>query len=206
MRARYEEHHPDWLLTVSEVDDGPWIKAATVMPALAASSAEIVIVADADIWCDGLADAVAAVTGGYPWALPHRMVRRLNEQATAEVLAGRDPASIGDLAMVQRPYVGIAGGGLVVARRRLLLEAPLDARFVGWGREDESWGLALETLAGGPWRGSAPLFHLWHPPQERPTRSRGSPANEALRMKYVKAHGNPDEMRRLLAGGALRSQ
>lgn len=204
MRDRYEEHHPDWLLTVSEVDDGPWIKAAAVMPALAASSAEIVIVADADIWCDGLADAVAAVTGGYPWALPHRMVRRLNEKATAKVLDGRDPAQVRDGELVQRPYIGIAGGGALVARRQLLLEVPLDARFVGWGREDESWGMALETLAGGPRRGSEPLHHLWHPPQDRPTRSKGSPANEALRMKYVKAHGNPDEMRRLLAGATAR--
>lgn len=191
---------------MAEAAEGPWIKAAAVMPAIAASEAEIVVVADADVWCEGLPAAVDAVVAGHPWSVPHRMVRRLNETATAEVLGGRDPASVSDRELVQRPYVGIFGGGVVVARRRLLLEVPLDARFIGWGREDNAWGEALQTLAGGPWRAGDPLYHLWHPPQSRPTRAKGNPASEALRKKYLQAFGKPDEMRRLLAGGALRPQ
>jgi len=42
--------------------------------------------------------------------------------------------------------------------------------MTGWGREDDSWGVALKTLAGKPFHLRGRLWHLWHPPQARPDR------------------------------------
>lgn len=164
------------------------------MPAITRSRAEIVAVMDADVVCHGLDQAVEAVRAGAAWAMPHRGVYRLTADATALVLAGAMPEG---LPTEQPPYLGVEGGGCVVARRRTLLEVPLDPRFIGWGQEDESWGVALRELLGPPHRVKRPLFHLWHPPQRRLTRSRGSMESWALRTRYFRARHDKAAMRRL---------
>jgi len=164
------------------------------MPAVEASSADVLVIADADVWCDGLDAAVRAVAGGAPWSQPHRMVHRLSETATERVLAGADWHG---LPLAQWPYVGFEGGGIVVARRETLLEVPMPV-FFGWGGEDESHAHALRTLAGPPWRGDADLVHCWHPPQERMSRRWGSDEGRALVKRFQAARGNPAAMRQLL--------
>lgn len=187
-----------WPVTVAWAPAGAWCKAAAVMPAIEQSTAAAVIVADADCWTDGLDAAVAAVAAGAPWAQPHATVHRLTAAATDRVHDGAPLA--GELE--QPAYEGVIGGGFVVARRDVLLDVPLDARFLGWGQEDTSWGLALTTLAGEPWRGAADLFHLWHPPQSRWSRGRGSPASWSLYQRYRTARADPDAMRALIEEAA----
>lgn len=165
------------------------------MPAVERCSADIVVLADADCFTDGLEDAIAAVAGGAGWGIPHRTVHRLHEKGTAAVLAGK-PWNRQPLA--QKAYRGIEGGGYVVAKRDTLLEIPLDPRFVGWGQEDEAHAIALRCLRGPPWRGDAPLVHLWHPPQQRLSRTRGSREGWNLRRRYLRARQSPDQMRFLL--------
>lgn len=196
---RWAERHPDWTVTLAELAWGPWVKALAVMPAIVESSADVIVVADADVACDEVTSAVQAVLDGAAWAIPHGKVHRLTSAATAEVYGGADPADLGWEALAEDPYWGVAAGGLVVLTRPLALEIPLDPRFTGWGGEDHSWGFALSTLAGDPERGEAPLWHLWHPPAERVTRVIGSHASEALRRRYRDARIQADDMRRVVA-------
>jgi hypothetical protein len=200
--ARYCEHHPGWRLTRS-LGPEPWVKAASVMPAIERSDAEIVVVADADVWCAGLTRAVEAVKGGAPWAIPHTIVHRLTESSTLSYMAGADYRQ---LATAEKPRKGVEGGGFVVARRETLLEAPLDPRFVGWGQEDLAWALSLYCLAGPPWRGSDPLIHLFHPPQARLDRKWGSLEGKALHRRYTKARLDPDAMRKIIEEGRLHAR
>lgn len=174
---------------------GVWIKADAVMPAAEATNAEIVVVADADCWSEGVTQAVEAVAEGAAWAMPHRGVLRLTEAATERFLAGEPPEG---LPLEERAYLGWEGGGIVVARRETVLAVPMDRRFVGWGCEDESWALALSCLAGRPVRIKQPLIHLWHPPQPREDRRQGNPTNFALLRRYVAARRDPAAMRSLL--------
>lgn len=197
VRSCYAEHHPDWELIDAPAPEGPWCKGAAVNQAVRECDAEIVIQADADVWCDGLERAVyALVCGKASWAVPHRLVHRLGESATTAVLQGAEWRGQSDLA--QRPYEGLWGGGIVVARREALLDCPIDPRFQTWGQEDESWALALHCLYGKGWRGTADLVHLFHPPQERLSRRRGSRESWALRQRYHAARRSPDAMRALL--------
>lgn len=175
----------------------PWRKAGAVAPVVSASRAAIIVIADADCLCDGLPEAVKAVEEGAPWAIPHAGVFRLTEASTERVYDGAFPEG---LELEQRAYRGYAGGGFVVAPRETLIDIPLDPRFEGWGQEDESWAMALNTLAGQAWRGKSPLFHLWHPPQERLTRKHGSIANNQLFRRYRSANGKPASMRALIEG------
>jgi hypothetical protein len=195
IRERYASFRPEWEVVEGPAPEGAWCKAAAVNPAVEASEAEIVIQGDADCWTDGLADAVAAVEAGAAWAIPHLKVHRLSEEGTAAVLAG-EPWKGQPLS--QRPYVGFAGGGFLVASREALVAAPLDPRFRAWGNEDESHSYCLNALYGPPWRGEAGLYHLWHPSQERLSRRWGSQENRDLRNRYFKARNDPDAMRALL--------
>lgn len=198
VRHLYEERHPDWEVVEAPAPDGPWCKGAAVNRAVAGSGAEIVVLADADVWVDGLAEGIVAVEGGAPWAVPHLQVHRLDELGSRAVLEG-EPCQ--GQPVVQKPYQGVWGGGFVVAPRTVLEAVPIDERFVGWGQEDECHAVALSTLVGAAWRGSADLWHLWHPPQERMTRRRGSKANWELRCRYMKARNNPAVMAALVEEG-----
>lgn len=197
---RWRETFPSWDLTVSAAPSGDWVKAAAVMPAVVASAADVIVVADADVWCDGVAEAVSAVADGGWWAVPHFLVHRLGQRATQAVYGGLSPRDAAVLHGVdQAPYVGVEAGGLVVLGRELALDVPLDPRFLGWGGEDHAWGYALSSMVGVPWRGRQDLWHLWHPPQNRRTRLIGSSKSEALRRRYRDARSHPSDMRRLVA-------
>ena len=180
---------------VADGSHGPWVKANVVMPAIERSTADVVIVHDADVWVsDGLQGAVKALRAGFAWSVPHRAVNRLTAASTAAVLAGAEPDD-GDLEEV--PYLGVAAGGVVAVRRDVALDTPMDPRFEGWGGEDHAWGFALHGLHGVPWRGDAPLWHLWHPPQPRVDRKVGSHRSEQLRRRYLMAALEP-EMRAIV--------
>ena len=191
-------------LELQQSASGAWSKGDAINKgARWRDDAEILVVADADCWTDGIAAAVAAVEAGADWAVPHKTVHRLTEQSTAYLLAGcKEPLALeteecevnGD-----GPYNGMHGGGIVVVRRDVLLGIPFDERFEGWGGEDASWRDAMLTLVGAPWCGQDPLFHLWHPPQPRISRKVGSRENAALRTRYVRANRKPKQMRALLA-------
>jgi hypothetical protein len=56
----------------------------------------------------------------------------------------------------------------------------------------------LRWMAGPAWRSEGPLWHLWHPPQERLTRRVGSRASEQLRGRYRRAR-RVEDIERLVA-------
>src|SRR5581483_2655576 len=155
VRARWAEMYPSWEIVEGHCAEGPWCKAAAVMDGARQAHGHLVVVAGAE------------------WAIPHDQVHRLDRGATTDVVAGSwDPDHL--KRVEQRPYRGHAGGGILVMPASSLDRVPPDPRFVSWGQEDDSWALALTTLVGRPWRGFSPLWHLWHPPQERLTRRVGN--------------------------------
>lgn len=193
VRARYP-----WPVVLGEVS-GEWCKARAVAAALRGVSVDVLVVADADVWCSTTPDIVEAVRAGPRWGVPHRGIRRLTEAATTRVLAGADPERFGGADLVEPPSRTHDGGGIVVLRPDAWADVPMDPRFVGWGHEDDAWGLALWTLLGPPARGRGRLWHLWHPPQQRITRKVGSTESLTLFERYRRAHNRPAAMRALLA-------
>lgn len=196
IRRRYAEEFPDWNLSIGTTGE-PWIKAHAVMPAIQASTAEIIVVADADCWTTGLPRAIERIEAGASWAVPHGRVYRLTESSSQAFMGGGDWEN---QTWDRKPYVGLRGGGFVIAPRQTLIDVPLDPSFIGWGQEDASWGLALSALAGAGWRGNAPLIHLWHPPQEYELHKWGSVASKRRHQLYVRARRKPQMMRDLLEG------
>lgn len=210
--TRYLTEHPSWDIRLTPDrpdDDGPWVKAEAVAAALADGVAsEIVVVADADVWCDGLPAAVAAVQAGREWAVPHHAVYRLTPESTTLLLGGGPPPDTrlphsllrGKIAETHK---GVAGGGIVVIRRGVWDVCPMDARFRGWGQEDLAWGWALARLFGPPHREAYPMLHLWHPPAPRRSRANGSEESMALYRRY-RSEYTPDGVRAILAEAGAR--
>lgn len=194
--SRLAEH--PWPVVIGRHDDGEWCKALAVADALEQTDAETLIVHDADVWCDGLPEAVDAVQAGAAWAIPHpptRGIHRLTEASTVRYLAG-EPLAV--LPLAESRYDGVAGGGIAVVTRSIYEACPLDPRFRGWGGEDESWGHALRALHGTAPRGPSPLVHLWHPSQPRITRRTGSEASSTLRKRYARARFRPHQIAALI--------
>lgn len=171
--AEYQRTFPGVPIHVADDggDDGNgWSKGHAVSAALRLTSpdADVIIVADADSWCDAITGAVRAVEAfEYNWATPHHSVSRLSLQATTEVLGGVHPHAGLELIEGHRPYAAVLGGGITVIRREMLEATPIDPRFRDWGGEDVSWAIALSARHGKPWQGTVPLYHLWHPPYQR---------------------------------------
>jgi hypothetical protein len=193
-----------WPVVMAECP-GAWCKAEAVSAALDFASGDdddVLIVHDADVILDlaSLRDTVAHVEDGtVEWAIPHTLVMRMTAESTAAYYEGM---LVGKPDLVRWPYIGMAGGGCVVLRRRTYDDCPLDRRFVGWGDEDQSWGWALGTLHGLPWRAPADLFHLWHAPQPGAQGARSaSLASNRLRRAYRAYRSNPEAMRALVAAG-----
>lgn len=200
----YSSQHPGYQLVCGVPEPGqPWCKAEAVAHAAREATGNIFVIADADSWTDRLTDAVSAVESGWSWAMPHYAVHRLNRKATDSVYRGIPPDRFTRTSSCysQSPYVGIPGGGITVLPRETYESAPLDPEFRGWGQEDEAWAMALRVLFGRPWRPSrdAPLWHLWHPPQNRISRATGSDQSREVLFRYKQAR-TPELMSYRLLG------
>lgn len=198
VQARWE----GWELHTGDGNtDAGYSRSRAILDAASKTDADVLVVTDADVFLDGPIEPALIEAERYGWAVPHLLLHRLSPESTRLVLDGADwhglPLSQ-DNPQDRKPYRGNETGTLVVVTREALNTAPPDPRFVQWGSEDEAWGKALRTLVGPPWRGSADLVHLWHPPQPRRSRTVGNPANAALARRYHKARHNPAAMRALI--------
>jgi hypothetical protein len=195
VRGWYATHHPAWDVVVAEhAGPGPWCKAAAVQTGLSRTRRRVIVVADADAITPDVGECAAVVESAQaPWAVPHRSVYRLNEPATAAVWDGaplpdwRAP-HIRLRDQVREIHRAVTGGGVVVLDRGCWEGAPMDARFRGWGQEDLAWGWALARVYGMAYQRHGPLFHLFHPAQERVSRSVGSTRGQDLWRRYSRAY------------------
>lgn len=203
--AHLSEHHGGYALAELNADQ-PWSKGAAiaewdVMANLRGDHerTDMYAITDADVIVDPAAVSAAievVAAGRAQWAMPHRQVWRLDRASTTALLAGE----LSGARRYERRYQGVEGGGMVVIAADLYRQAPFDTRMVGWGGEDLAAGIAWRTLAGPPWRGQAPLVHLWHPPQPKLTPAVGSRANHLLLGEYRKVAGDPSRMRDVIHG------
>ena len=198
----YTERCPTWTVILGRCPDGPWVKGRAVADALERSTADIVVIADGDVWCDATPDAAERGLRAHRWAMPHRWVKRISQHGTDAVLSGE--RTMRNAPHEKREYNACQGGGIVVITRELYDRCPLDPRFAGWGHEDEAWAYALRLLHGQRWTNpDGRLWHLWHPPQPR-NGAYGAPASVELRNEYRAVYKRKDRagMAELVAAAA----
>ena len=202
VQDRYATTCPDWDIVVGDSPTGPWCKALAVLDALRRTTADRLVIADADVWCEQVRQATETP---HPVVIPHRLVLRLDQSSTDRLLAGEQ----GEPTLDRYPYTGRAGGGVTILTRDVWNQVPMDPRFIGWGQEDDAWWLAMIAVLPRPVRFKHDLIHLWHPPQPKmfpqrdgegePPPQWGSPESKALLERYEEARIRPDTMRALIA-------
>jgi hypothetical protein len=209
VQARYRALFSDWEMVAAEGPAGEtWCKGAVVARGLERARGRVLVVADADcvVAPEALREAVDLVERGAPWVVPHRMVYRLNEVETARWLA-RSPDSLSAPSSrpsdcARPPYLGYAGGGLVVVNRALYeVCGGIPRDFLGWGAEDEALAVILDTMLGPHHRLDYPLIHLWHPSARRGSLRAAYRANRTLLGHYLRARGNLPMMWALVQRG-----
>lgn len=199
VQDRYAEHHPGWEIITGTTDVPGFSRTQAILDARSKTDADVLVVADADTWCDGLPEAIDHLSLG--WAVPHLLIHRLAESSTLRVLGGahwKGQQLSTDNCQDSRPYRGHEAGTLLVLTAETFDAAPPDPRFVGWGQEDDAWALTLRTMVGSPWRGTADLVHLWHPAEPRQSRVKGNPDNVALCRRYARANRRREQMAELI--------
>jgi hypothetical protein len=181
-------------LVIADHDGEPYSKALAVMTAAQQIDADIVVVHDADVITNHLPLVIAQLGKRWRWAIPHTTVARLSCEQTEDYYNGVMP----ELSASDEFHTGVMGGGVVAVFRDDLLRIPFDVRFKGWGGEDTSWGKAMRTLVGEPFRHTSTLIHLWHQPQQRINRAYGSEETLERMLKYCDAFRNPIQMQELV--------
>lgn len=182
---------------------GEWSKGEAIADALdQAKGARVFVLADADSYLHDPAHLIMAIAqvvdGGHAWAVPHHTIYRLNAKESLRLC--ENPGAPARLGWTCRPmYYAVPGGGItVITRAAFDLVGGIDARFLGWGGEDLTFGWALETLVNDGYRGLGQLVHLWHP--HPAPNLRGSAASEALVATYKAARNIPRRMAAVVAG------
>lgn len=201
VQDRYAEHHPDWEIVTGTTDVEGFSRTQAILDARSKTDADTFVITDADVWSDGVGEAVDHAEG---WAIPHLLLHRLAESSTLRVLGGshwKGQQLSDDNVQDSRPYRGHEAGTLLVVAAEAFDTALPDPRFVGWGSEDAAWSIALRALVGPPWRGDADLVHLWHPAEPRKSRVVGNDDNANLLRRYRNARRNPELLADLIEEG-----
>lgn len=199
VRTLYERKHPAWEVVTAPGPDGEFSRAGAICEAALRASGEVFVVADSDVWSEGLKPAVDAVAKGAHWATPATRVVRMGPLAAENATQGTPFSDEGGVTESKVPC-----GGAVVLSRKAFCRVPPDTRFVGWGAEDSAWALALNALFGEPIQIATRLWHLWHP--AAPDAGKPSATTLTLLERYHKARRDAQAMESLVReAGALRS-
>jgi hypothetical protein len=200
VKKRYETCMPDLELVIGEDEGQPFNRARARNMAAARASGDLFILADADIFFGTrLIDKIKMMADRHPWLIPFSRGYKLNPLATRRVTqtgALQLPKTL-SVADIQENCTSLGGFMNVMSRRAFETVGGMDERFMGWGPEDLTFTMALDTLVGKHFRMDETIFHLWHPPAER--YHQYTPSNEELKNRYCQANGNAGAMKQLIS-------
>lgn len=207
----------------------PFSKAAAINDAFRRSHGDIIVILDSDAYLDAdwIQHCAARLRmqrrkGVQSWFVPYHHLYRLTRRASARLMTS-DPCH--PLQFSSPPPAGDVDGRdgsgplnvygamcTIVPREAFIEVGGMDPRFRGWGAEDYAFALALDWLWGRRHHTPNDILHVWHPSfmtggqgklwQVKMWENQTEPGmNDALGVRYQKAAGDPDAMRRLVNEG-----
>jgi predicted glycosyltransferase involved in capsule biosynthesis len=197
----YENTMPEVEVCVGKSDTDPFNKSQAVNIAVQQSTRDILVIADADIFCDPMliVESVRQLDN-YAWIIPYRNIIKLSHDDTQTVLQSEAKWPL-NVALSRSEFLdasSFVGALNVVPRKYFNRVRGFDERFAGWGREDDAFSFALDTLCGTHKRIETTIYHFWHPF----VGTTGNPnihANTELWWAYRNAYGNPNAMSEVIA-------
>ena len=227
LRQYWEHALPEAELIVGDAPGDPFSKTCAVNAAFRESTGDVIALVDADCYIDPsvvLECAEEIRTGRHRpqpepvWFVPYRHLYRLTRVSTLILTASEPddpflfatPPADDEVGPKGGSNFGHWYGALIQIFPREAFERVhgMDARFRGWGGEDVSLVLAIDTLFGVHRTTSNQVVTLWHTVQSMPGTN-----PELLRLwegqedprknwktagRYRKALRNPEAMRALI--------
>ncbi len=211
-------------------DRRPFCKTAALNRGFEKAKGDIIVLLDADCYIRGqvIRDCAGKIRSsrrrGIPlWYVPYRRFYRLSETASKQLIASDpadpvrfpDPPAYDD---VEQPEIASTGhwwGALIqiMPREAFAKVGGMDERFRGWGGEDVSFMIAVDTLYGKHKTSNNPVCHVWHPTIIDTTKGfsrlweyqQSAGSNDYLAKQYRLARGDAEAMRRVVGRSALKA-
>lgn len=201
MKRFHEAMFPGAEICIGESTSYPFNKSKAFNDAARQATGDIFVLIDADILCNPqtIRQSILLLQQG-TWVIPYNRILKVSMVDTERVLQTEPswPIAI-ELSQSESidasQYVGALN---VVLRKQFEAVGGFDERFVGWGREDDAFSFAADTLCGYHSRLDADIIHLWHPF----VGTTGNPnieGNTALWWEYRNVYGDVDGMKKVIA-------
>lgn len=158
----YKMHMPDAELCTGKSRSKLFSRSQAINDAAKKAKGDIFVIVDGDIIYDPeiIVQSIKALDKS-AWVVPYSKFINLSEQQTQELLKA-NPKCPTNIEGPARKYNSV-GGINVVPRKNFEKVHGFDERFVGWGREDDAFATAMNTLCGKYTRLPRSIYHLWHP-------------------------------------------
>lgn len=209
IQARWESL-TDYELIIGGDAGVPFSKTSAINDAYSRASGDVLILADADTWCQRSLSQACEVARDFdrlviPWAASYRLSAALSSRVTALPADAPDPwPAEARETLDYNPPPATAAMMTIISRRAFEEVGGMDPRFRGWGREDTSFALACGVLLGKSIVLPGEAWSLYH---HRPRNQEGrrvwsndtGTLNWELGARYRRAVRNRDAMRALCA-------
>jgi hypothetical protein len=217
LRAYWQAWLPEAEIIEGHNEAVPFCKTAAANEAFRRSEGDVIVILDADCYIDSrvVLDCARRIRtarrrGRKLWFIPYRHFYRLTDQASLLVLSSppddpyqfSSPPPPGDTEESSGQSVGHWYGALIqiMPREAFIVAGGMDERFAGWGGEDVSFMVAVDTLYAKHRTTRNQTLHLWHPHigtlhVEREWVGQAvAGSNNPLAIRYQGARGRPDRM------------
>jgi predicted glycosyltransferase involved in capsule biosynthesis len=157
----YSHLLPQVELCIGSSSNKLFSRSQAINAAAKQATRNIFIIADSDIIFDPniLIQAIGHLKE-YAWVVPYTKVIDLNRYVTDNLLKSE---VIWPIIVEGEPRNWIDTGGInVIPRKNFEKVRGFDERFIGWGREDVAFTIAMNTICGQYYRMPTSIYHLWH--------------------------------------------
>lgn len=167
--ARYSGYWPDAEIVLSDTDSEEFSRSGAINRGVEKASGDMLVISDADTICNRAAlekaTTMSALTSR--WVLPYATMGyyNLTEGFTSQVLRRKPTMKVSpdDYGFAYDHNIESWSGLLVMPRAAFDAVNGFDERFQGWGYEDNSFRLAMDTIWGPYLRvEDENVYHLYH--------------------------------------------
>ncbi|AZU60419.1 galactosyltransferase-related protein [Neobacillus mesonae] len=202
VKTFYETLMPEVELCIGESRSKPFNRSQAINNAAKQATRDIFVIADADVFYNPqLIIRGIELLKQHAWVIPYFTWKDLSKPSSEKLLNYTPqwplPCKVNCKERKFKKAKPISGV-IIITRDNFNKVKGFDERFVGWGKEDNAFKDAMNTVCG-PFKRltGTSIYHLWHPK----VGSRGNPnyrKNVNLYKRYVKNRGNVEEMKKLI--------
>ena len=205
VKTFYQNVIPEVELCIGESQSEPFNRSQAINHAAKKATRDVFVIADGDMIYDPkvLVQAIQMLNK-HAWVIPFSKLLDLSESSTQKLIQSSPewPLSI-EVEYEERfndsNYKPVSGL-IVVTRKNFNRVKGFDERFVGWGKEDNAFKDAMNTICGRYKRiNNHFVYHLWH--ARIKTKGKGNPNfknNIELYKQYSVRRGKRKEMKKLI--------